>query len=122
MDMNIQTIYTIAVTVGTVIFGFLSAYFQTKSKLKDKVNEGIVNAENEYISTTKAGGEKFEYVVNFLYNYIPTPLKPVFPKSIISQIIQSAFDQIQRYAVQQLDKCVDKITGEESDKIESKED
>lgn len=120
MDMNIQTIYTIVVTVGTVIFGFLSAYFQTKSKLKDKVNEGIVNAENEYISTTKAGGEKFEYVVDFLYQYVPSALKPVFPKSMISQIIQSAFDEIEKYATHQLDTYIDKITAEKSDKKEDK--
>lgn len=120
--MNTELIYTIAVTVGTVAFGFLSAYLKTKSKLKDKVNEGIANAEAEYSSATKAGGEKFEYVVDFLYQYVPSALKPVFPRSMISQIIQSAFDQIQRYAVQQLDKCVDKITGEESNKVESKED
>ena len=110
MEINVELIYTIMVTVGTIGFGFLSAYLRTKNELKDKVNEGIANAEAEYASATKAGGEKFEYVVNFLYNYVPTTLKPVFPRAMISQIVQSAFDQIQKYAVQQLDKCIDRIT------------
>lgn len=121
--MNTELIYTILVTVGTVGFGFLSAYLKTKTTLKDKVNEGIATAEEIYKDSTKAGGEKFEWVIDFLYQYVPSILKPIFTRDMISNIIQSAFDEIQKYATQQLDKLVNKITGEnETEKIESKEE
>lgn len=113
--MNTELLYTILVTIGTVGFGFLSAYLKTKSTLKDKVNEGIATAEEIYKDSTKAGGEKFEWVIDFLYQYIPSVLKPIFTRDMISNIIQSAFDEIQKYATQQLDKLVNKVTGEKSE-------
>lgn len=113
--MNTELLYTILVTIGTVGFGFLSAYLRTKSTLKDKVNEGIATAEEIYKDSTKAGGEKFEWVIDFLYQYIPSVLKPIFTRDMISNIIQSAFDEIQKYATQQLDKLVNKVTGEKSE-------
>ena len=113
--MNTELIYTIAVTVGTVVFGFLSAYLKTKSTLKSKVNEGIATAEEVYKDTTKAGGEKFEWVIDFLYQYVPSVLKPIFTRDMISKIIQSAFDEIQKYATQQLDKFVNNITCDENE-------
>lgn len=115
--MNTELLYTILVTIGTVGFGFLSAYLKTKSTLKDKVNEGIATAEEIYKDSTKAGGEKFEWVIDFLYQYIPSVLKPIFTRDMISNIIQSAFDEIQKYATQQLDKLVNKVTGEKSESI-----
>ena len=118
--MNAQVIYTAVVSFGTVIFGFLSMYLKTKNKLKDKVNQGIADAELVYSDTTKAGGEKFNYVVGFLYQYIPAVLKPIFPISLVSQIVQSAFDEIEKYATHQLDTYIDKITAEKSDKKEDK--
>lgn len=123
--MNTELIYTILVTIGTVGFGFLSAYLKTKTTLKEKVNEGIATAEEIYKDSTKAGGEKFEWVIDFLYQYIPSVLKPIFTRDMISNIIQSAFDEIQKYATQQLDKLVCKVTGEdenEAEKVESKEE
>lgn len=111
--MNTELIYTILVTVGTVGFGFLSAYLKTKTTLKDKVNEGIATAEEIYKDSTKAGGEKFEWVIDFLYQYVPSILKPIFTRDMISNIIQSAFDEIQKYATQQLDKLVNKFTSED---------
>lgn len=113
--MNTELLYTILVTIGTVGFGFLSAYLKTKSTLKEKVNEGIATAEEIYKDSTKAGGEKFEWVIDFLYQYIPSVLKPIFTRDMISNIIQSAFDEIQKYATQQLDKLVNKVTGEKSE-------
>lgn len=110
--MNTELIYTIVVTIGTVAFGFLSAYLKTKSTLVDKVDEGIATAEEIYKDSVKAGGQKFEWVIDFLYQYVPSVLKPIFTRSMISNIIQSAFDEIQKYATQQLDKLVDKVTNE----------
>lgn len=118
--MNAQVVYTTVVSIGTVIFGFLSMYLKTKNKLKDKVNQGIADAELVYSDTTKAGGKKFNYVVEFLYQYIPAVLKPIFPISLVSQIVQSAFDEIEKYATHQLDTYIDKITAEKSDKKEDK--
>ena len=113
--MNTELIYSIIVTIITLGLGFLSAYFKTRNKLADKVNEGIANAEAEYADTTKAGGEKFEYVINFLYEYIPSVLKPIFSRNMLSTIVQSAFDQIEDYAMQQLDKYVNKIEDKDED-------
>lgn len=119
--MNTELLYTILVTVGTIVFGFLSAYLKTKSTLKEKVNEGITTAEEIYRDSTKAGGEKFEWVINFLYEYIPSILKPIFTRDMISNIIQSAFDEIQKYATQQLDKLVNKVTNVKEETLDDSE-
>lgn len=99
-----ETVVNIALLIISIVFGALFTYFKTNAKLKGKVGEYISDAENLYASSTKAGGEKFEWVVDQLYNLIPAILKPIFTRVMISTIVQSAFDTIQNYAKTQLDK------------------
>ena len=102
-------IYSIVVTVLMVIFGFVSSYIKTKSNLINKAGDFINKAEEEYKDVSKAGQYKHEAVVEWCYSMIPTPFKLVITRQVCSQIIQGAFDQMQNFATQQLDKIVDRI-------------
>lgn len=95
--------------VAIVIFGGLSLYFKTKTKLTGKVAEFINDAEQEYHGATKSGGAKFEWAVNGLYNLVPVPLQPFITKELIGRMVQAAFDKMEDYATQQLDKVESKI-------------
>lgn len=46
-----------------------------------------------YAEMNIAKGEKMEYVVNQLYELLPTPLK-IFPKSFYQSILQKTFDEV----------------------------
>lgn len=108
MDINLDTIMQIAVPLLTIILGALSAYFRAHEKLRDSSLKYIVEAEELYKDYTKAGGEKFSWVVEALYNLIPTPLKIIVTKKCIEKIVQSSFDAIEEYAKMQLDIAVEK--------------
>lgn len=89
-----------------IVLGGLALYFKTNTTLKSFVNDYIAEAEEMYKDVTKAGGQKHEYVVTKLYELIPTYMKPFFPKELVSAIVQNAFDAIEAYAKQGLDKAV----------------
>lgn len=95
--------------IAIVIFGGLSLYFKTKTKLTGKVTEFINDAEQEYHGATKSGGAKFEWAVNGLYNLVPAPLQPFITKELIGRMVQAAFDKMEDYATQQLDKVESRI-------------
>lgn len=101
-----MSFYEIGILVLMVLFGSLSLYFKTKNNLLHKASELITNAEELYRDTTKAGGKKFEWVVEQLHALIPAPLRMVFSKELLGSIVQGAFDLIQRYAKMQLDKVI----------------
>lgn len=111
--MGIKQIYDISVLVLMVVFGFLCIYIQGKSEIKEKAAEAITNAENEYKDTTKAGGQKFQFAVNFLYNSLPAPLQMIVSKEMIGTIIQNTFESMERYAKAQLDRLVNKTTEQQ---------
>ena len=108
--MNIDWVQIIT-TVLLVIAGYFVSYFKTKSKLIDSATAAIVHAENTYSSYTKAGQDKFNWAVNYLYELVPAPLKFIFTQEMIGKIVQTVFDKIEAYANKQLDKIVDKIGG-----------
>ena len=89
-----------------IILGGLAIWFRTNGKLNNAVNGLIAKAEEEFTGF-KQGNEKFQAVSEWLYNLIPSVLKPFCPKSFIESLIQNAFDQSAAYAKQQLDKIVD---------------
>lgn len=105
-----MTIYDIIMLILTVVFGGLSLYLKTKTDLMEIAKYKIAEAESEYYDATKAGGEKFEWVVNVLYTYLPSPLRLVFTKESIGMIVQKVFDGVETYASIQIDKAVKKIT------------
>lgn len=108
--MNGINIYSILITVFMVVFGFLCSYIKTKTNLISKAGDFINKAEEDYKDVSKAGAQKFEYVLNALYdNVVPAPLKMFISRQMVSEIIQKVFDQAESYATKQLDKVVDKI-------------
>lgn len=111
--MNWELILKILITVGLVILGGLSLYWKQNTKLQKQAGELIGEAENTFRDTAKAGGQKFEWVVDTLYNLLPAPVRILFPRSVISTIVQNTFDAIERYAKTQLDKIADKVTAAE---------
>lgn len=106
--MNLDSIMQIAVPLLTLIFGALSAYFRTHEKLMGSSIKYIVEAEELYKDSTKAGGEKFSWVVETLYNLLPAPLKIIVTKKCIEKIVQNSFDAIEEYAEMKLDMAVEK--------------
>ena len=103
-----MNIYSIVTTILWVVFGFLVAYFKTKTKVIEQAKEKINEAEIMYQSTAKAGGEKFNWVVETIYMMIPQPMQMIFTKQLVGSIVQNVFDSIQKYATLQLDKIIDK--------------
>lgn len=107
-NIDFRQIMEVLVPILTIIFGGLSAYFRQHDKLTNSVAKYIYEAEEMYKDTTKAGGEKFSWVVDSLYELVPVPFKVFITKTCIEKIVQSTFDQIEMYAATQLDKAVDK--------------
>ncbi len=108
-------IYSILITVGLCLLGYITSYIRTKSKLIQKAGDLINTAEENYKSVTHSGEEKFNAVVTWLYDMTPAPLKIFITKQIISEIVQKAFDKMQEFANKQLDKVVDKIVDQNGD-------
>lgn len=102
--MNFNTIIISAITI---LFGFLVSYFKTKSNLKTLVVKWILAAEQHYRDYTKAGTEKFNMVVDKIYNLVPTFLKFIFTKKVIAELVQNTFNVMEAYAKEQLDKHID---------------
>lgn len=121
--MDFQTIYNVLVTVIAITIGGLSLYLKTSAKAQAKakevqetmaliVGEAVVyirKAEEDYKDSTKKGGEKFEEVVDKLDSLVPTGLKPIITKDMIEKIVQSTFDEVEKYVKLQLDNTVDKV-------------
>lgn len=108
-DMNMELIINIIEVVLYVILGGLAIWFRSNDKLKGKVAELINIAESMFTDTTKAGGKRFEWVVNSLYELLPKAVRKVFPKSIIESIVQNVFDSMKDFAKKNLDTLTDKV-------------
>ena len=108
--MNMNTILMILQIVLYVILGGLAIWFKQNVKLRTKVAELINKAEELYTDTTKAGGQKFEWVVNTLYALLPKAMQVVIPRSMVETIVQNVFDQMKEFAKKTLDNEAGKIT------------
>lgn len=111
----LESIIRIAVPILTLIFGALSAYFRARDKLRDSSIKYIAEAEELYKDNTKAGKEKFSWVVEALYDLIPAPLKMFITKKCIEKIVQSSFDAIEDYAKMQFEIAIEKYLKHLSD-------
>ena len=107
--MNGINIYSILITVALCLVGFLSQYLKTKYELIHKVGDFINKAEDDYKSVSKAGNEKFKWVVTSLYGLVPAPMKFFITEQMIAEIVQKAFDKMAEFATKQLDKVVDNV-------------
>ena len=114
-DNMLETIIRISVPILTLIFGALSAYFRARDKLRDSSIKYIAEAEELYKDSTKAGKEKFSWVVDALYDLIPAPLKMFITKKCIEKIVQSSFDAIEDYAKMQFEIAIEKYLKHLSD-------
>lgn len=114
MDLNM--VINILEIVCAILLGGLGIYFRTNARLKETVGDYIAEAESAYRDTVKAGGQKHQYVVDHLYNLIPTYMRPIFTKDMVSGIVDRAFDTIEQYGKMQLDKAVDKVIKESEEK------
>lgn len=121
--MNTQEILSLIQSLIMLGCGGLALYFKFSTKAQTKAKEiqeliaqitaqavvYIAEAEKDYKDTTQSGGKKFEQVVNKLYNLVPDALHGIVTKEMISEIVQSTFDEIQEYVRLQLDNSIDKI-------------
>ena len=121
--MNTQEILSLIQSLIMLGCGGLALYFKFSTKAQTKAKEiqeliaqitaqavvYIAEAEKDYKDTTQSGGKKFEQVVNKLYDLVPDALHGIVTKEMISEIVQSTFDEIQEYVRLQLDEAVDKI-------------
>lgn len=114
--MELTVIFGIVQVVLYILLGGLALWFKTNGKLNKMVDSLIDKAEEEFAGF-KQGNERFQAVVGWLYDLIPTVLKPFFPQKFIEVLVQNAFDQLTSFAKKQLDKAVDNVV----DKIEDNE-
>ncbi len=105
---NLYKILQILMPILTIAFGALSAYLRTNEKLRSSSIKYIAEAEEMYKDITKAGGQKFTWVVDTLYNLVPVPMRIIITRGCIEKMVQSTFDGIEEYAKTQLDKAIDK--------------
>jgi len=108
MEFNLESIMELLIPLLTIILGALSAYLKANEKIRNSSIKYITEAEELYKDVSKAGGQKFSWVVDTLYNLIPRLLRIIFTKSCIEKIVQSTFNGIEAYAKTQMDKAVDK--------------
>ena len=104
--MNVNLLIYLLGVVAMIILGFLVSYFKTKTKVLDGVASKIAEAEEIYKDTTKAGGKKFNYCVEYLYSLVPSAFIKILTKEVIGTIVQGTFDSISYYAKIALDKVV----------------
>lgn len=118
--MDSKMILEVVRVLVFVLFGGLSIYLQYNKKLQQKIADItaqaiilIKEAEFVYKDTTKAGGTKFKYVVDKLYNLVPKTLRVVITRETVEDIVQRTFDAVEEYAREQLDKATDTQEDEE---------
>lgn len=102
--MDKELIIRIAMLAAMLLLGFAANYLKTRKDITGAVAGKIDEAEKLYADCTKAGGQKFEWVVDTLYGYVPVWLRPILSREVIAQLVQSTFDVIQGYAYKQAEK------------------
>ena len=109
--MDMEMIIQIGSTVLMVVFGGLALWFRGNQKLSGMAAALIAEAEALYQDATKAGGEKFEWVVSSLYAALPAVIRPFVSRGLVESVVQATFDAVEGYAKLQLDKLAAR-TGE----------
>lgn len=104
--MNMQILRYI-IYGGMLLLGWLALWFKGNAAVKGRVAGLIADAEVAYKDATKAGGRKFEWVVDQLYGFIPAAVRPFVPRSMLEALVQNTFDAVQGYAKMQLDRLAE---------------
>lgn len=100
--------YQIISTVLWIVFGFIVTYLKTKTDIIELAKEQINHAEIMY-NEAHAGEKKMDFVVKYIYKFIPAPMRFIFTEEAIQSIVQNVFDSVEAYAKTQLDKIAGKI-------------
>lgn len=107
-------ITTIILNALWIIFGFLVYYFRTRTNIMEIAAVKITEAEEKYSEFSKAGSLKKEFVVSYIHQMLPAPMKLFFTEEVIGIIVQQVFDAAQNFATTQLDKIFNKDKKEEA--------
>lgn len=110
-----MNVYEIIMTVLAIVFGGLSLYISARKNILDAVEGYINEAEDTFKDATKAGGSKFEWVVDRIMSIIPVALKPFISRALVEATVQKVFDIMESYAAKQADKFVNKVLPEAKD-------
>ena len=89
-----ETIINIGLVVLSVVFAFLSYYFQIRRKIVEQAEQEIANAQD----VTEDNAERMAYVVSQLYSIVPAPLRVILTKKRIEELAQRVFDRVKEYA------------------------
>ena len=125
--MNLEMILNVVQFGAYIVLGGLAIWFKTSEKAQKKAKEIqetlaelganavilIKQAEEDYKDMTNAGGDKFNQVVEQLYSLVPNGLNKIIDREMIEDIVQSTFDEIEKYVKLQLDKATEKIEVKE---------
>ncbi|MBP1924385.1 hypothetical protein J2Z76_000238 [Sedimentibacter acidaminivorans] len=104
--MDLDLIMQFVVPLIAIILGAASAYYHENEKIRNSSIKYIAQAEDMYKDTIKSGGQKFQWVVDTIYNIVPAPFKIILTKKMIERIVQSTFDGLEEYAKLQLEKAL----------------
>ncbi len=89
----LEVVIVILIVVAFIIYLF---YCIKKEGLRKVAIKSILEAEKLYNSTT--GKERLSYAVDYVYNYLPSYVKLLFPKIVLEEslqrFIQTMFDQV----------------------------
>ena len=121
--MDLDMIFNVLQTIAYLVLGGLAIWFKYSENAQKKAKQVqetlaelaanavilIRQAEEDYIDATNAGGKKFGQVVEQLYSLVPEGLNKIITKSMIEDIVQSTFDEIENYVALQLDKTIEVV-------------
>lgn len=110
--MDYSMITHIAGALILAIVGYFSMFLKTRGDLLSMATTLIAQAEAEYKDVSKAGGQKFTWVCETLYNGIPAVLRPFISYQEVERLVQCTFDEIEAYANRQLENFSDKLADE----------
>ena len=113
--MDLEALLNILSLIFMAVFGGLALWFKGNGTLSALAAGFIAEAEALYKDVTKAGGEKFNWVVERLYGVLPSAIRPFIPKTLVESVVQSTFDAIEKYAKLQLDKLAQGVAGEKAE-------
>lgn len=104
--MDLDLIMKFVVPLIAILLGAASAYYHENEKIRNSSIKYIAQAEDMYKDTVKSGGQKFQWVVETIYDIVPVPFKIILTKKMIEKIVQSTFDGLEEYAKLQLEKAL----------------
>ncbi len=106
---SINPAYVIEVVkyIAMLILGAATLYYRSNAKLRDMANKYIATAQVLYKDAE--GKTRFAWVVEKVYEIVPTALKPLITKALVGKIVQSMFDGAKAYLKANADRAVEAI-------------